>query len=103
MQKLEKLIDRIIRRVNINLRDQEFDAGPFLRPCIPLQEAVPVLCLLRGHRPPSPAFPLQPFQPGRELFPGQMPGGRVGPLQKRHPGGRAQVQGRQLSATAGSA
>jgi hypothetical protein len=33
MQKLEKLLERIIRRVNINLRGQDFDAGPFLRPC----------------------------------------------------------------------
>jgi len=38
MQKLEKLIERIIRRVNINLRGQEFDAGPFLKPCIPLKK-----------------------------------------------------------------
>lgn len=35
MQKLQKLVDRIIRRININLRDMEFDAGPYLRPCIP--------------------------------------------------------------------
>ena len=35
MQKLQKLIDRIIRRININLRDLEFDSGPYLRPCIP--------------------------------------------------------------------
>jgi hypothetical protein len=38
MQKLEKLIDRIIRRVNMNLRGQEFDAGPFLKPCTPLKK-----------------------------------------------------------------
>jgi carbonic anhydrase/acetyltransferase-like protein (isoleucine patch superfamily) len=38
MQKIERLIERIIRRVNINLRGQDFDAGPFLEPCIPLQK-----------------------------------------------------------------
>ena len=38
MQKLEKLLERIIRRVNINLRGQDFDAGPFLRPCVPLRK-----------------------------------------------------------------
>jgi len=38
VQKLEKLMERIIRRVNINLRGQEFDAGPFLKPCVPLRK-----------------------------------------------------------------
>ena len=38
MQKLEKLLERVIRRVNINLRGQDFDAGPFLRPCVPLRK-----------------------------------------------------------------
>jgi hypothetical protein len=38
MQKLEKLLERIIRRVNINLRGQDFDAGPFLSPCVPLRK-----------------------------------------------------------------
>jgi carbonic anhydrase/acetyltransferase-like protein (isoleucine patch superfamily) len=38
MKKLEKLIDRILRRVNINLRDQAFDAAPYLRPCVPLRK-----------------------------------------------------------------
>jgi carbonic anhydrase/acetyltransferase-like protein (isoleucine patch superfamily) len=35
MQKLEPLIERIIRHVNINLQDRAFDAGAFLKPCIP--------------------------------------------------------------------
>lgn len=34
MQELEKTIDRIIRRVNINLRWHNFDVAPFLKPCI---------------------------------------------------------------------
>ncbi|MBN1102985.1 MAG: transferase [Deltaproteobacteria bacterium] len=38
MQKLERLMERILRRVNINLRGEGFDAGPFLKPCVPLSK-----------------------------------------------------------------
>jgi carbonic anhydrase/acetyltransferase-like protein (isoleucine patch superfamily) len=38
MKKLEKLLDRILRRVNINLRVQKFDVGPLLRPCVPFRK-----------------------------------------------------------------
>jgi len=38
MKKLEKLIDRILRRVSLSLRDQKFDVDPFLRPCVPLRK-----------------------------------------------------------------
>lgn len=38
MRKLEKLLDRIVRRVNMNLRIQKFDADPFLRPCVPFRK-----------------------------------------------------------------
>ncbi len=38
MQKLENLLERIIRRLNINLRSFDFDAGPYLRECIPLPQ-----------------------------------------------------------------
>jgi len=53
MQKLEKLIERIIRRVNINLRGQEFDAGPFLKPCIPLKKLSEFYAFygITGHHP----------------------------------------------------
>ena len=53
MQKLEKLIDRIIRRVNMNLRGQEFDAGPFLRPCVPLPKLSEFYAFygVTGHHP----------------------------------------------------
>ncbi|MGA2400762.1 MAG: transferase [Syntrophobacteraceae bacterium] len=37
---LEKLIDRIIDRVNINLRKPAFDVGPYLRHLIPLDQFV---------------------------------------------------------------
>ncbi len=36
MKQLEKLIDRIINRVNINLREPAFDVGPYIRRTIPL-------------------------------------------------------------------
>jgi carbonic anhydrase/acetyltransferase-like protein (isoleucine patch superfamily) len=38
MKQLEKLIDRIITRVNINLREPEFDVRPYIRNIIPLQQ-----------------------------------------------------------------
>ncbi len=53
MQKLEKLTERIIRRVNINLRGQEFDAGPFLKPCVPLKKLSEFYAFygITGHHP----------------------------------------------------
>lgn len=38
MKQLEKLIDRIINRVNINLREPAFDVRPYLQHLIPLQQ-----------------------------------------------------------------
>ena len=35
MKQLEKLIDRIINRVNINLREPAFDVAPAIRHIIP--------------------------------------------------------------------
>jgi len=40
MKELEKLIDRIINRVNVNLREPSFDAGPFVRHLIPFDQYV---------------------------------------------------------------
>jgi carbonic anhydrase/acetyltransferase-like protein (isoleucine patch superfamily) len=53
MQKLEKLMERIIRRVNINLRGREFDAGPFLKPCVPLNKLSEFYAFygVTGHHP----------------------------------------------------
>jgi hypothetical protein len=53
MQKLERLIEHIIRRVNINLRGQEFDAGPFLKPCVPLPKLSEFYAFygITGHHP----------------------------------------------------
>ena len=53
MQKLERLIERIIRRVNINLRGLEFDAGPFLKPSIPLKKLSEFYAFyaITGHHP----------------------------------------------------
>jgi carbonic anhydrase/acetyltransferase-like protein (isoleucine patch superfamily) len=53
MQKLEKLMERIIRRVNINLRGQEFDVGPFLKPCVPLRKLSEFYAFygITGHHP----------------------------------------------------
>jgi carbonic anhydrase/acetyltransferase-like protein (isoleucine patch superfamily) len=38
MKQLEKLIDRIINRVNINLREPAFDVRPYIQDIIPLQQ-----------------------------------------------------------------
>jgi len=38
MKKLEKLLDRIIQRVNINLRELDFDTTPFVKQLIPLKQ-----------------------------------------------------------------
>uniref|UniRef100_A0A832A1A0 Transferase n=1 Tax=Desulfacinum infernum TaxID=35837 RepID=A0A832A1A0_9BACT len=38
MYRIEKLIDRIIDRVNINLREPAFDVGPYVRHLIPLDQ-----------------------------------------------------------------
>lgn len=38
MKELEKLIERVINRININLREPAFDAGPYLRGLVPLRQ-----------------------------------------------------------------
>ena len=40
MKELEKLFDRIIQRVNINLRELDYDVAPFVRKLIPLNQMV---------------------------------------------------------------
>ena len=40
MKELEKLLDRIIQRVNINLRDLVYDVGPYVKELIPLNQMV---------------------------------------------------------------
>ncbi len=38
MKKIEKLIDRIIKRVNIGLREHNFDVAPYIRDIVPLDQ-----------------------------------------------------------------
>ena len=40
MYQLEKLIDRIVDRVNVNLRKPAFDVGPYIRHLIPIDQFV---------------------------------------------------------------
>ena len=40
MQALKKLLDRIIQRVNINLRELGFDVSPYVTEIIPLKQMV---------------------------------------------------------------
>jgi len=38
MKELEKLIERVVNRININLREPAFDSGPYLRSIVPLKQ-----------------------------------------------------------------
>jgi hypothetical protein len=38
MKALENLYDRIVQRVNINLRELEFDANPYVKALVPLDQ-----------------------------------------------------------------
>ena len=40
MKELEKLLDRIIQRINVNLRELEYDVSPFIKNLIPLNQMV---------------------------------------------------------------
>ena len=40
MKELEKLLNRIIQRININLRELDYDVGPFIENLIPLNQMV---------------------------------------------------------------
>ena len=40
MKELEKLLDRIVQRININLRELEYDASPFIRNLVTLDKTV---------------------------------------------------------------
>jgi len=40
MKELEKLLDRIIQRININLRELDYDVNPFIKNLVPLNQMV---------------------------------------------------------------
>jgi hypothetical protein len=40
MKELEKLLDRIIQRININLRELDYDVSPFIKNLVPLDQMV---------------------------------------------------------------
>lgn len=53
MKQIESLIDRVIRRVNVNLREPAFDAGPYMRTVVPLPQFLKfyAFCGLTRHLP----------------------------------------------------
>lgn len=57
MYRIEKLIDRIIDRVNINLREPAFDVGPYVRHLIPLDK----FCRFYAFYGLAPHYPLHFF------------------------------------------
>ncbi len=40
MKELTKLLDRIIQRININLRELDYDVSPFIKDLVPLNQMV---------------------------------------------------------------
>jgi carbonic anhydrase/acetyltransferase-like protein (isoleucine patch superfamily) len=40
MKELEKLLDRIVQRININLRELDYDVSPFIKGLVPLNQMV---------------------------------------------------------------
>ena len=54
MKELEKLLERIIQRININLRELEYDVSPFIKNLVPTESDGQILCLLRHYPQPSP-------------------------------------------------
>ena len=40
MKELEKLLDRIVQRININLRELDYDITPFIKNLVPLDQMV---------------------------------------------------------------
>ncbi len=40
MKELEKLLDRIIQRININLRELDYDVSPFIKNLVPLNQMI---------------------------------------------------------------
>ena len=40
MKALKKLFDRIVQRVNINLREFDYDVHPFVKDLVPLDQLV---------------------------------------------------------------
>ena len=47
MKALEKLLNRIVQRVNINLREHELDISPFIKNIIPSEQMAKFLLLMR--------------------------------------------------------
>ena len=40
MKELQKLLDRIVQRININLRELDYDVSPFIRNLVALNKMV---------------------------------------------------------------
>ena len=93
MKELEKLLDRIIQRININLRELDYDVTPFIKNLVPLNQMVKFYAFygITPHHPLD--FRIQTFQSGRQLFFRENPNKQLDTLQKRYPGRRTQTPG----------
>ena len=88
MQALEKLLDRIIQRVNINLRELGFDVTPYVHELIPRMQMFKFYAFygITPHHPLN--FQFTHSNLAGSYFLGKMPGNKLSALQKRHPGRR---------------
>ena len=77
MRELEKLFDRIIQRVNINLRELEFDVNPMVNKLVPTGQMTKFYAFygITPHHPLEPG--VQALQSLRQLFLGKMPGDQL--------------------------
>ena len=55
MKELQKLLDRIVQRININLRELDYDVSPFIRNLVALNKMVKFYAVygITPHHPPS--------------------------------------------------
>ena len=55
MKELQKLLDRIVQRININLRELDYDVSPFIQNLVALNKMVEFYAFygITPHHPPS--------------------------------------------------
>jgi hypothetical protein len=55
MQELQKLLDRVVQRININLRELEYDVSPFVQNLVALDKTIKfhAFYAITPHHPPD--------------------------------------------------
>ena len=67
MKELEKLLDRIIQRININLRELDYDVSPFIKDLVRLNQMVKFYAFygITPNHPPRPSGLGSDYKPER--------------------------------------